>query len=722
MIGMVSYESYRFICISQFLQVDTFDSLAALFMGSWDERMGSGQWGDGPLGVLVTTIKAGSSESVAILSGLDIIISPSVDLDRPTHTSAPMGCLMPSEINLKVGLMTLVRKPSMDISIMTALLDLDSASVAEKDQDSDGDECDLQNEVKERERDSPLRVVSSKTNRAHFPHSGDDLSQALRAVIELDSHRGGLSAPEKSFPSFLGVGIGSTELSDAACGVATAPLLKVRFEASMAEISLSISADPTRGYRMSKGPYPCNGSSRNGSGKVVTTPLSRQLVKPFSLHYVSSLDLHPFLPSPPLTRPPSAYNREYYLTPNSSTISSSYLSVEGLSVNSSLLDLIRALHAIETTTHSVRMSRGYGLVFNPSPPPKVTPSDGLSTIEEDGSPLSPVLLTEHTVETQRALKNASISMFNSSNVDIFIVPASDNAAPAVLSLVTKFIHAVLERPRDAVAGSGGELSLGITPTGSSAMFTVHSPGGEGEGEERGEVDSVASSPDDWSDWICEDVALNAIATSGPAIAPAEVAQELSPNSPTTRQTGTLVKLVCGNLVLSANSSPLFYLLENSTARDALSQVTRSGLLGLHRRQQAAAGDGAPFLLIRCELSSPMPQKRLVTGKGEAESESHLKQTACSDSFTRMDGHLAGNAVDSQNSGDPRSAISFQIKAPYCAEKKSSTKQFKGRSSEGKRPGSKDADDERRMGQVVLLPQVFEGCLQGLLKELLEGFG
>jgi hypothetical protein len=716
--------------------------MAALFMGSWDERMGSGEWGAVPLGVLVTTIKAGSFESVIILSGLDIIVAPSIDLEltsginlKPTHTSAPKGCLMPSEINLKVGLITLVRKPSMDISIMGALLDFDTASVTEKDQDNaaDGNDSSSQNEdkerererVKERERESEiaLRVVSSKTNSAHFPHSGDDLSHALRAVIEIDSNRGGSNTPEKSFSSFSGAGIGGAELSDATCGVATAPLLKVRFEASMAEISLSISADLTQRHRVSKGPYPCNGSSGNGSGKIMTTPQSRQLVKPFSLHYVSSLDLHPFLPSPPLMRPSSAYNREYYLSPNSSTISSSYLSVEGLAINSSLLDLIRAVHAIETTTHLVSISRGYGLIFNPSSPPTITPSDGLTSIEADGTPLPPVLSPEHTVEPHRAIKTASISMFKSSNVDILITPASDSTAPAVLSLVTKFIHLVLEKPLSAT-DSGGEFSVGITPTGSSAMFTVHSPEREGElgGERRGEGDSVASSPDDWSDWICEDIALDAIATSGSASVPVEMVQELSHDSTTTPHTRTLMKLVCGNLVLSANSHPLFYLLQNSTAKDALSQVTRSGLLGTHRRQQAAAGDDAPFILIRCEMSSLMPEDRQVKGESEAVGALQLDSTELSDLYTGIDGHVAGPAVGTQNSGDPRSAISLRIEVPYCAEKRSSTKQINGKRSVGKMSDSKDADEERSMGQVVLIPKVLEGCLQGLLRELLEGFG
>ena len=716
-------------------QVETFDSMAALFMSSWDERMGSGDWGAGPLGSLVTTIKAGSSESVIILNGLDIVISPSMDLELTPgiglksvpHITAPKGCLMPSEINLKVGLMTLVRKPSMDISIMTALLDLDAASATENDQDSDGDgdDSDVQNKERERERErgGTLRVLSPKANNAHFPHRSDDISQALRAVIELDSQRGGLSTPEKSFPSFPGAGIGSVELSDAACGVATAPLLKVRFEASMAEISLSISADLTERKRVFKGAYPCNGSSRNSStGKATVTPQSRQLVKPFSLHYVSSLDLHPFLPSPPLTRPSSAYNREYYLSPNSSTISSSYLSVEGLAINSSLLDLIRAFHVIETTTHLVRVSRGYGLVFNPSPPPKITPVDGLSSSNADSSTLPLVPLPPNTVESQRAVRSASLSMFKSSNVDILIVPASDSSAPAVLSLATNFVHLVLERPlsaSDALTGSGSVLDAGITTTGSSALFTVPSTGGEGEG------DSVASSPDDWSDWICEDVALNAIATCSAASAPAVEAHALAHTSPPISQTRTLMKLVCGNLVLSANGSPLFYLLENSTARDALSQVTRSGLLGMHRRQQAAAGDSAPFLLIRCELASIMPQDRQVKGESEGmgvrEGELHLESTEGSESFAGVDGHMSRSAVHAQNVIDPRSCISLQIKVPLCTPKESSSKHSSGKGSAGKRSDGEE-EEERRMGQVVLLPQVFEGCLHGLLRELLEGFG
>ena len=783
--------SDQYYDLIQYLQVETFDSMTALFMSSWDERVGSGDWGQIPLGVIVTTIKAGSSESVIILSGLDIVISPSMDLGptedlvphaTPHTPSAPKGCLMPSEINLRVGLMTLVRKPSMDISIMSPLLRVDHGLGPEDEigQEDGSDEIEDQDE----ENENACRETSSHGSGVQFPHHAHDLSQALRAVIEFDTQKGDMSTPEKATPCPPGGGAGTVDTSSVPCGVASAPLLKVRFEASMAEVSLSISADlPQRRSHNISRPLYTTSSSGSGSGlfrstsnrRVDDAPPSRQLVKPFSLHYVSSLDLHPFLPSPSLTGPSSAYNREYSLSPNSFTISSSYLSVDGLAINSSLLDLIRALNVIETTAHMVRVSRGYGLVFRPPQPLKQASAGGLNSSAADGSPLPPASLQQQIEdESEEAVKHASLSMFKCSNVDIAIVPASDGSAPAVLALVTEFVHIVLERPHTTAASPGnaeGELPLRLMQSGSQTSSSGHSVGdgeretvgafekerevksareGEGDREEEsereGDKESISSSPDDWSDWICDDrhSALHAIAASSAAAsALPTVARALTYDAAPQRQHRTVVKLVCGNLMLSTKGSPLLCLHASSTVRDALSLVTQRCFVGAQRRPQAAVGDSAPFLLIRCELSCTPRQSRRVESIGESKLHP-FERAVPGDPPIGPNGHQASSAVYPQHSRDPLSSMSLQVEVPCCSVKESPTKHASGSRSagkgtgdgkgtgkgdgkgtgkgDGKGVGNQGAEDGKRIGQVVLVPKAFEGCLQGLLRELLEGFG
>ena len=119
------------------------------------------------------------------------------------------------------------------------------------------------------------------------------------------------------------------------------PRLKIGTEASLNGITLYISDDfprpssnPNSSNKQKKEAYSRSHSltsegfaqtdwrdSKFTSGALYGPP-RRQIIKPFSLHFITSLDLHPFIED--IKRPSdncNAYNREYYLSPSEKTIS-----------------------------------------------------------------------------------------------------------------------------------------------------------------------------------------------------------------------------------------------------------------------------------------------------------------------------------------------------------------------------------------------------------------
>ena len=110
-------------------------------------------------------------------------------------------------------------------------------------------------------------------------------------------------------------------------------LLNGRFEALISEIVISIADDNCTDKAVAAG---------------VPAPGKRPLVTPFSITYFQSLDPHPLrdpiIPTSSLSKTP--YNREYYWRPNSSVIQSTYLGLDDVCAELSLLDLVKVLQTV----------------------------------------------------------------------------------------------------------------------------------------------------------------------------------------------------------------------------------------------------------------------------------------------------------------------------------------------------------------------------------------
>ena len=534
-----------FVCT----QVETFDSISALFHRPWDERISTGVWGvDYPVsGRVVDVLLPGTCRSVIIVYGLDVIISPSL---HPEITAAPISntgdgiiagadtksthkqhaskvkykgsstCLLPSEISLKIGLITVVRKPNLDLSFMSPLLSSDNAHLdstkTEKDSDI-GKNTEGQDERKESLGNGNARTARSSVQ---FPHNNGDLSSALIRIIELDdiiSNTGNTTTAattaavvvdeslDKLPPLTLGQGKESeVEVhSDSLPAGQLCPLLKVRFEASMASISLSVSTEHSSNASNARNFPSITASGRNVPEKDAKNQESKMLIQPFSLHYVTSLDINPFLVPPPHTLSQSAYNRQYYLTPNESTISTSYLSVERLVIESSLLDMVRAIHTVEDTVQAVRSSRGYQFLFN-TPPHPVTHTTSATSTPRSPSTLTPqgmgdgVLdpLNSSTVPPSNRIdqplplnssspsssssppsrpnkngvsvtteQHASVFILKTSDIDVRVTPTYDDSQPVILDFFTKFVHCIIEKP----------LKVDLVPESASAYLSTSVP-------------------------------------------------------------------------------------------------------------------------------------------------------------------------------------------------------------------------------------------------------
>ena len=507
-------------------------------------------------GRIVDVLLPGTCRSVIIVYGLDIIISPSLrpDITSPATTDTETGdgviagasisskhtqhaskvkykgsstCLLPSEISLKIGLITVVRKPNLDLSFMSPLLTSDNAHLdstkTEKDSDT-GKKSEGQNE-----RNNSLEDGSACTahSSVQFPHNDGDLSSALIRIIELDginSNTGNTTTTATTAAATAVVGESVDKLppltlgqvkesevemqSDSLPAGQLCPLLKVRFEASMASISLSVSTEHSSNASNAKIVLATETSGRNVPQKDIKNQERKMLIQPFSLHYVTSLDINPFLIPPLHTQSQSAYNRQYYLVPNESTISTSYLSVERLVIETSLLDMVRAIHTVEDTVHAVRSSRGYQFLFN-TPPHPVThtttitstpssPSTLILTSEgiADGVLDPPILLTDPpgdrtdlplplnsssttsssssssssstpnindtSVTTER---HASVFILKTSDIDVRVTPTYDDSKPAVLDFFTKFVHCIIEKP----------LKVSLVPKFDSACLSTSVP-------------------------------------------------------------------------------------------------------------------------------------------------------------------------------------------------------------------------------------------------------
>ena len=213
-----------------------------------------------------------------------------------------------------------------------------------------------------------------------------------------------------------------------------------------------------------------------------------------------------------------------------------------------------------------------------------------------------------------------------------------------------------------------------------------------------------------------------------------ISQNLSENRTVQEQIPaavTLLKVVCGNLILSTDSCPLFYLLGDSTAGDVLLHVSQRGWSGDQRRRaKIAAGDGAPFLLLRCAYSfSKLNGESAVCPEGEG---------SVVDRGFRTDDVCVGvvQAEGKEMNKNKKiaslpSSLYMSIRLP-CGHTSSSSRltSVERQENEHKEKERKEQEKEdvqlkaegARMAQIVLVPEMIERSVQCVLSELLQGFG
>jgi hypothetical protein len=308
--------------------------------------------------------------------------------------------------------------------------------------------------------------------------------------------------------------------------------------------------------------------------------------------------------------------------------------------------------------------------------------------------------------------------------------------------------------------------------------------GEVEGDSKrraiaeAEDEDEADDPEDWNEWICEDQTTpprddctptipiptttpTAIVTPIPATTstPAatiytrtqpdknqnenrtEAQTEKQTQTQTNIQSSTLMKIGCGNLVLSSSGKPLFYFLGDSTVECAMTHVSQD------KRAEIAAGDGASFVQLRCEWNevvqegvSNQRKEALIVSSTHHNDESLLNNnTDCADNDT-MDSSPDTTPSSTSTSTSTTSTMSLFIKLPGRKKAINTTtlpfnNENDNNNSNNNNDNDNDNDDDvmlktngagknggTKMSQIVLVPQLMREAVRGMLTELLEGYG
>ena len=748
-------------------------------MQSWDPRIASGIWDESSGGQLVDTIKGGSAQSVIIMNGLDLILSPSLELS--SSVDGQWDCLMPSEVTLSVGLITLVNKPSLDISCMLPLLDLDSRRLADCDgageghnaEDDDDEEAVIE-EGAEMVGDSGMQSESDEDacrDRTHFPYRTDDLTNALKTIVVvqggIEQVRSATLHPLDTTPPPTNVGRGVETPTHKNSSVAfpssgaSFPVLKVRFEASLAEISLRVTEDfPLRSPCGSRSPRETGSGSSglNSADKKASRGRHReltyrQLIKPFSLHFVQTLDLHPFLDAiSPASCPLSAYNRDYYLPLSGGTISTTYLSIDGLTIESSLLDIVQLLHVVEATQSLLKVSRSFRYytqepptLLSPGPRAFYTPDKEKDKDKEkdgadlsDGHSLHCSASQLHTLPlpgSVTAISDApsTVLIIKMSNADIRIVPASDYTALPVLGLVVKCLYGVLESPSIAAsqiskptegsrhveeAEPKSEIldSEDATHKVRSLIDSVDDEGKCKEGCKEGEIAGV---PNYLDDKTCSDkTSSNDNISGGPSVSSPVIGQ---------KYTFKVFKIMCGDISLTSYGRPLINFLEKKSLPDALSLVTQystSNRLTDGKRRQSGY-EAAPFLLLRGCITEKLmvntdcnPSQTVCNAPSSSSSSSSSSSLPLSSPILPL-----GEVTQSVSVSAPSFILKLSVRLLSVPTKtKIETDRDKNASQEQIQGLDSLIGDGSIAGYFIFVPGTVPNAVRGVLTELLEGFG
>ena len=248
-------------------------------------------------GRLEGVLKECSTQSVIIINGLDLTIFPvlfdqsnppqsnpqsmrttastrrenaTIRMNNNHSTRKPFHhtniALLPSEINIQVGLTTLVWKPTLDLSCLSSLLRVDPSILRPTD-DDDHNELDKEEED---ENESNLDYGLSRASSPQFPYKRSDLTYALQSLLIMNKQRTEQKQTQayhqqdlrKSSPIGTGNSMKSTTIFDTQSAStstinnqshhssttisvqqAMATLLSQRFEASLAEITVTMACE-----------------------------------------------------------------------------------------------------------------------------------------------------------------------------------------------------------------------------------------------------------------------------------------------------------------------------------------------------------------------------------------------------------------------------------------------------------------------------------------------
>lgn len=193
--------------------------------------------------------------------------------------------LFPAQLIIDIGLISLISKSSLDINFLSPMLGTN----------------------KNKNNLSPLSPCQEDEDES-FPFKSSDLCNALKYSKPIN-----------------GVN-----------------LISKRFEAVISEVIISIGTNKIEKIGL-------NQHEQYHQNNANEAPPRRNIVKPFSLTLFNSLDPHPFrhaiIPTSSLTKTP--YNREYYWSPNNNTIKTNYIGVDNISIEISLLDLVKISQTVE---------------------------------------------------------------------------------------------------------------------------------------------------------------------------------------------------------------------------------------------------------------------------------------------------------------------------------------------------------------------------------------
>lgn len=679
----------------------------------------SGEWGVDVQGRRVNVMKGSSSQSVIIMTGIYMVLSPFLDLSRPSR--GQRACLVPSEITLEVGLITLVSKPSLDISPLLPLLDFDSTQLiddADQDNDDRGEERGGEGEG-DNWQDTGQTSEDNSGADIHFPYRTDDLTNALKMAVKTQSGRTSHRVISKAGLFALTPPMPEPE-----------PLLPVRFEASLAEITLCISDDfPARSYSRSGSSEKremfskCQSQSKVEGGHTGTLkgPPRRQIVKPFSLHFITSLDLHPFLDQSecPVDCIRTAYNREYYLSSGGGMIYTSYLSIEAVVVQSSLLDMMRLLETIETLQATVTSSVSYDLLTGHASTGQNTVASGDKNISMDPPRTAPSSLFDSKSPP------STIFILKLSNMELCLATERDFSALPVLRLAVTHFYCVNERPSLAAAAitsaSNKSLLADSIVTGSEKWIADNKCGLEDEDHRiESERDTALCLEDHFQSGTEVQSTFNIrshMETEGSFASTSMMAHSTSIHT-TTYTSTSLFKIMCGNISLTDGKKPLLQTFSNAKPSDvylqSLHHTTTNSLGGADRRRNPA--DSTPFLVIRADATV----RTVAIAPDQPYSTSAYAIDKSASTISDGDGD-GDSGARSHHTALPISSTSIVLSAKVLGARQSQDTEISATQRERDQHIKTDGQD-LRTASVVLVPNRALAATQNVLKELLEGFG